>query len=67
MLSKEELERLTNESVDPKPLGRITRPHDNVGLRDDELCSKIEERNSQGKPTYLLRMEYERRLHQRGL
>lgn len=67
MLSREELQRLTAGSVDPKPWGRITRPHDNVDLADDKLCSKIEERNSQRKPTHLLRMEYERRLLQRGL
>lgn len=67
MLSKKELERLTGESVDPmKPFGHITRSHDNVGLTDDQLCSKIEELNSQRKPTYLLRMEYERRLRRRG-
>jgi hypothetical protein len=67
MLSRDELAKLTEGSVDPSPLGRITRPHDNVELTDEELRVKIEDRNAQRKPTYLLRMEYERRLHQRNL
>lgn len=66
-LSREELDKYTSESVDSRPLGRITRRHDNVDLADDELRQRIKERNEQRKPTFLLRMEYERRLNQRGL
>lgn len=66
MLSREELDRFTGKSKDPEPRGLITRPNDNVDLTDEELRSRIIERNPD-KPTYLLRREYERRLRQRGL
>lgn len=66
-ISREELEKLTAGSVDPNPLGRIARPYDNVNLTDKELVQKIRERNKDGKPTTLLRFEYERRLMQREL
>lgn len=66
-LSREELERFTRESVDPHPWGNVQRPFDNVGLSDGELRRRIIERNRERKPSYLLRMEYERRLTQRGL
>jgi hypothetical protein len=65
-LSREELDKFTRESVDPKPLGPVQRPVHNVGLSDSELRRRIIERNRDRKPTYLLRMEYERRLGQRG-
>jgi len=61
-LSHEELRRMTRESIDPHSLGRITRPHDNANLSNEELIRRIESRNAQGKPTFLLRTEYERRL-----
>jgi hypothetical protein len=66
-LSREELERFTRESVDPHSWGNVQRPFDNVGLSDGELRRRIIERNRERKPSYLLRMEYERRLTQRGL
>jgi len=66
-LSREELERFTLQSADPKPLGRVARPHHNAGLTDKELIQKIDQRNDQGEPTFLLRQEYQRRLDQRGL
>lgn len=66
-ISREELDKFTQESVDPNALGPIRRPFDNVELTDDELVARIKERNREGKPTYLLRMEYERRLRHRGL
>lgn len=66
-LSREELNRLNSESVDPKPFGSITRPYDNVDMKDEDLAEKISARNRAGKPTFLLRMEYDRRLRQRGL
>jgi hypothetical protein len=65
-LSREELDKFTRESVDPKPLGPVQRSFHNVGLGDGELRRRIIERNRDRKPTYLLRMEYERRLGQRG-
>jgi hypothetical protein len=65
-ISREELDKFTQESVDPNALGPIRRPFDNVELTDDELVTRIKERNREGKPTYLLRMEYERRLRHRG-
>lgn len=67
VLSREQLDKLTRDSVDPTPLGSVRRPFDNVDLTDDDLVRTIEERNSQRKPTYLLRLEYDRRLKQRGL
>lgn len=66
-LSREELLKHTAQSIDPVPLGAITRPYDNVDLTDEELCCRIEKRNKEGKSTFLLRAEYDRRLRQRGL
>jgi len=66
-LSKEELKRFTLESEDPRPLGRVARPHHNASLTDEELVQRIDQRNDQGEPTFLLRQEYQRRLDQRGL
>ena len=65
-LSREELDRFTLESVDRTPINDIRRPYHNTGLSDRELRDTIRERNSQKKPTFLLRMEYERRLAQRS-
>jgi hypothetical protein len=67
MISREELEQLNNESVDPQPLGRVVNIYDNVDISDEELVAKIKQRNKDRKPTYKLRMEYERRLKQRSL
>jgi urease accessory protein UreE len=66
-LSREELNTFTREAVDPTPEGPVRRTFDNVDLTDDELVRRIMERNEQRKPTFLLRLEYERRLGQRGL
>lgn len=66
-ISRDGLSNLTQNSVDPKPFGRVTRDGMNMDLTDVELVGTIEERNSLNKPTYLLRLEYERRLRQRGL
>lgn len=67
MLSRAELEQLNRESVDPQPLGRVVNMYDNVDMSDEELVEKIRQRNKDRKPTYKLRMEYERRLRQRNL
>lgn len=67
MLSRAELEQLNRESMDPQPLGRVVNIYDNVEMSDEELVAKIKQRNKDRKPTYKLRMEYERRLKQRGL
>lgn len=67
MLSRAELEQLNRESVDPQPLGRVVNIYDNVDMSDEELVAKIKQRNKDRKPTYKLRMEYERRLKQREL
>ena len=61
-LSRIELETLTDASVDPRPFGRITRAGMNSELTNYELVEKIKQRNKQGRPTYLLRQEYETRL-----
>lgn len=61
-LSQEELDRFTRESVDPQPINLVVRRFDNVGLSDSELRRRILERNQKGKLTYLLRLEYQRRL-----
>jgi hypothetical protein len=71
-LSRDELNRLTRESVDPKGLsgtGRISPAGtiENVDLTDEQLVQTIEKRNKARQPTYKLRFEYERRLRQRGL
>ena len=66
-LSREELQIFTLNSVDPVPRGVISRPFHNTEISDNELRKRIIERNKSGKPTYLLRMEYDRRLKQRGL
>jgi len=39
----------------------------NVDMTDEGLVRHIRERNAQEKPTYLLRMECERWLRQRGV
>lgn len=65
-LSIDELEELTSNSVDPSPFGKYVNRFDNVDLTDEALINKIKERNEEGKPTYKLRMEYQRRLDQRG-
>lgn len=66
LLSRKDLENLTNASVDPTGWGPVRRTNDNEGLSDVELRRKIVDRNLEGKPTYLLRLEYERRLEERG-
>jgi len=65
-LSREELRWFTSRSADPQPWGPIVRGDDNVHLTDEELRRRIEERIREGKPTALLRLEYERRLNERG-
>jgi hypothetical protein len=65
-MNQGELDNLTENSVDPQPLGKIRRSvHENSGLTDTELVNTIKTRNEQGKPTYMLRQEYQRRLNQR--
>ena len=71
-LSRDRLKDLTNGSPDPSSWGTDsltpTRSYnENSGLSDDELESRIVARNALGKPTYKLRLEYERRLRERGL
>jgi hypothetical protein len=66
-LSRDELANFTQRSVDPTPWGRVTRDGMNANLTDSELTSRIQQRNAEGKPTYLLRLEYQRRLGQREL
>jgi len=65
-LSREELRWFTSHSVDPQPWGPIVRENDNVYLTDEELRRRLEERTREGKPTALLRLEYQRRLNERG-
>jgi hypothetical protein len=65
VLSQAELDRLTKQSVDPKPQGPVRRAGSNAHMTDDELVNKIESRNENGKPTYLLRLEYKERLKRR--
>ncbi len=65
-MDQNKLDNLSTNSVDPKPLGQIIRSvHENSDLTDTELVKRIEKRNKQGKPTYMLRQEYQRRLNQR--
>jgi hypothetical protein len=69
-LSREQLQSLTNGSVDPQSWGTDSetpmRSHtENGELSDEELVRRIEERSGI-KPTYKLRLEYERRLRERG-
>lgn len=66
LLSREDLDIYTSQCVDPTP-DEVCRPAHNVDLTDRELVERINSRNGANKPTYLLRMEYERRLRQRGL
>lgn len=66
-LSRQEFLELTRNSADPQPRGRVTRDGMNRDLTDRELSSRIRHRNSEGKDTYLLRLEYNRRLRQREL
>lgn len=61
-LSFEELKDFSRNSVDCLPNGPIMRPRDNAGLSDEELVSRIRERNEMYKSTYLLRLEYFHRL-----
>jgi len=67
MLSREELRELTVGSIDPNPTGRVVRRFNDVERTDEDLVAVIKSRNRAKKPTYLLRMEYARRLDQRGL
>jgi len=62
-LSRKELRWFTSHSVDPQPWGPIVRANDNVHLTDEELRRRLEERTREGKPTALLRLEYQRRLN----
>lgn len=64
MLSWKELMNLTEDSVDPHPFNTVVRSNMNTGLSDKELVRTIKTRNRQRKPTYLLRLEYQRRLRQ---
>ena len=66
-LSRDELNQLTRNSVDPTGFGPVRSHFENVNLTDEQLRQSIEQRNQAGKPTYKLRLEYERRLKQRGL
>jgi hypothetical protein len=71
-LSRNELDRLTIGSIDPKGLsgtGHISPGGaiENVDLTDEQLVQTIEKRNIARQPTFKLRFEYERRLRQRGL
>jgi hypothetical protein len=66
-LSKDEIKRFTSDSVDPTGWGPVRSHFENVGLTDAELVQRIKARNRAGKPTYKLRLEYKRRLKQRGL
>ena len=65
MLSYDELLDLTENCVDPHPVNAVVRGDMNAGLTDEELVEKIISRNNSGKPTYLLRLEYRKRLEQR--
>jgi len=64
MLSRNELDRFDNESVDPHGWGPVCRGDMNRELSDYEICRRIEERTEAGRPTYLLRLEYDRRLRE---
>jgi hypothetical protein len=68
-LSRSELNRLKRDSCDPNSWGTDSQTsarsfRENSGLTDAELVSEIERRNRLGKPTYKLRLEYERRLRE---
>ncbi len=65
-LSETELDRFAAEAVDSSPHAPVRRVYDNVELSDGELRRQIAERNQKRLPTYLLRLEYRRRLRQRG-
>ena len=70
-LSEENLNELTKNSVDPNSWGTDsltpTRSfNENSHLSDEELITKIVERNKKKKPTYKLRLEYKRRLKSRS-
>lgn len=66
-LSRDELNQLTAGSVDPAGWGPVRSHFENVNLTDEQLVQRIKGRNRERKPTYKLRLEYERRLKQRGL
>ncbi|MFH1551762.1 MAG: hypothetical protein ABIC36_02700 [bacterium] len=66
-LSKEELNTLTSESIDPSPIDDIIKPHHNSGLSDEELSQRIKKHNTRREPTLKFRQEYRRRLNQIGL
>ncbi len=63
--SREELEELTRNSVDPRPLGPVRRRGMNSNRSYSDLVSKIKERTGKRETTYLLREEYEYRLSQK--
>lgn len=65
MLTGQELDLFTKGSVDPDGWGPVRRDGMNRDLSDQDLRSTIAQRNEQGKPTYLLRLEYKRRLEER--
>lgn len=67
LLSWKDLHFLTRQSIDPKPLGKVMRVGMNAHLSDSALRSMIITRNETGKPTYLLRNEYETRLLNRKI
>lgn len=67
MLSWEELMELTADSVDPRPFNEVVRKYNDTWRTDEDLVVTIKTRNGRRLPTYLLRMEYKRRLEQRGL
>jgi hypothetical protein len=62
VLPRKELERLTEESVDRLGTGPYINLFENIELTNSELANLINQRNIQGKNTYKLRAEYERRL-----
>ncbi len=71
-LARARLKVLTDGSVDPNSWGTDSQTpmrsfNENSRLTDAELDRKIEERNRDRKPTFKLRLEYERRLRERGL
>lgn len=67
MLSWDELKELTDNSVDPLPFNKVVRKYNDTWRTDEDLVATIKTRNERRLPTYLLRMEYKRRLEQRGL
>lgn len=71
-LSRARLKELTDSSPDPHSWGTTAQTptksfNENSQLSDDALDRIIAERNRAGKPTYKLRLEYERRLIAKGL